>query len=801
MSELFNSAGADVASATIFGFSNGNGFSLTTSPPGWVMGSIDALRSISAGASSGNASGLTFANSNGVSFGWDGTNVTASVGAGAGGVALSAGANSTSAGTVVFSNSNGVSFGMDGAGVVTGSVQTDYQPPGAYLTTAMQSNAATISNIKVSAGASSANVSAVTFQNSNGVSFGYDGTNITATVATNYQPPGAYLTTAALSQDSSKYAGVNGAITGGSITVNTSGVSVNLPAYLTTARASNDAIGLNTALTGNGVAWTVNSSGLSLNVPAFLTTAMASNRGSDFVQANATIAGTNISGTIASNGLSLSVGAYLTTAMASNRGSDFVQANATFAGTSCSGTIASNGISVSVGPYLTTADLSQNSSKYAGINGAITGGSITVNTSGVSVNLPAYLTTAMASNAATISNINVSAGAASANLSALVFSNSNGVSFGLNGSTITASAAGGGGGAGYTLSYFEPLDFQVMSFGNIATTTYGQGTLHLQPFVLQAPLTFDRVNMMGSNSFLTTNNTAYAFEWTLTNNSAVSSVSASCSFGYTNAHLVDLFLFSNQAGGSSTDLAMVGSTRASIVTYISETGAYFHTKTATNVSLTYTVSQGLTVSVTYPALTSGTLTSVNAGTTVTTWQMGYSLWTISSSRSAQVATLASNASTTTGFLSTAYPNAGTSGWASYKMLYLPFASSLSAGSWWFGIRQSMSTSSGVIQSGATNTSPNNNAVPTIIQGIGTATGNFTFVGCTNTLASSLGLMGGGTFASLAPSPGHGTFTATYDPTKTYYNNAGQAAGEIALSDINTEASFWKGWFAMGSNRL
>src|SRR6185436_5875255 len=226
--------------------------------------------------------------------------------------------------------------------------------------TAIPSIAGLLSVINISAGATSNNLSALTFDNSNGVSFGLTGSVITATVATNYQSQGNYLTTAALSQDSSNYAGINGAITGGSITVNTSGVSVDLPAYLTTG--------------------------------------MASNRGSDFVQATAVFAGTNASGTIASGGISVSVaaagaaninfsagttsnnltqlsfkdtngvsfglnagtltatvktdyqsaGAYLTTAMASNRGSDFVQATAAFAGTNASGTIASDGISVSV---------------------------------------------------------------------------------------------------------------------------------------------------------------------------------------------------------------------------------------------------------------------------------------------------------------------------------------------------------------------------------------------------------------------------------------------------------------------
>lgn len=151
----------------------------------------------------------------------------------------------------------------------------------------------------------------------------------------------------------------------------------------------------------NGMSFGLNGSVLTGTVKTdYLTTAMASNRGSDFVQAAAAFAGTSASGTIASNGISISIGPYLTTGMASNRGSDFVQATAAFAGTSASGTIASNGISISIGPYLTTA---------------------------------------MQSNAATISNLRVSGGTTSNLLSAITFGNANGISFGLNASTMTAS--------------------------------------------------------------------------------------------------------------------------------------------------------------------------------------------------------------------------------------------------------------------------------------------------------------------------------------------------------------------------
>ncbi len=202
-----------------------------------------------------------------------------------------------------------------------------------------------------------------------------------------------------------------------------------------------------------------------------LTTAMASNRGTDFIQATAAFAGTNASGTIASNGISVSVGNYLTTAANSTHS----HGNPTLNLTNLSGTTASNSagftLSLSAGNYLTTArasndavglnsaltagplamtvnsaGLSLNAASAAGTTSGFTGGasisgSMTHNTAGLAVSLshPAWLTTAMASNAATLSNIRVSGGTTSNLLSAITFGNGNGVSFGLNASTMTAS--------------------------------------------------------------------------------------------------------------------------------------------------------------------------------------------------------------------------------------------------------------------------------------------------------------------------------------------------------------------------
>ena len=302
-----------------------------------------------------NLTGTTASASNGFTL-----SLSAAAPGGGGSINISAGTTSNNLTAFTFNDIGGVSFGLNGS----------------VITAAAPAGGGGITNINVSAGTTSQNLSKFTLDNSNGVSFGLNGSVITATVATNYQSQGAYLTT---------------------------------------ARVSNDAIGLNSALTANGVSVTANSSGLSLNFPAFLTTAMQSQSSSVFAKTGfttAATAGAVLVGTHDTAGLNLGVPAWLTTAQPP-------------------------------GAYLTTARASNDA---VGLNTAATQVTWTVNSSGISLNAGAYLTTAMASNAATISNIRVSAGVANANLSAITFDNAGGVSFGLAGSVITASAPGGGGG-------------------------------------------------------------------------------------------------------------------------------------------------------------------------------------------------------------------------------------------------------------------------------------------------------------------------------------------------------------------
>ena len=350
-------------------------------------------------------------------------------------------------------------------------------------------------SLNVSAGSTSNNLTAMTFNNANGVSFGLSGSVLTGSVATNYQPAGAYLTTAMQSNASSNFQSTG--------------------AYLTTAMQSNagsNFVGLNSALTGNGVSATINSSGISLNVPAFLTTAMQSNAGSNFIgtsqsslfqQVSNTSAitsnafansattkfagtgftGTNATATINSNGLQLSI---------ANPGgagtTSYYNQIAAGASTVTSGTVvfsSANGVSFGLNGStmtashngLTTAMQSNAGSNFVGLNSALTGNGVsaTINSSGISLNVPAFLTTAMQSNAGsnfagtgftgtnasatlnsnglqlsvgagggggTTSYYNqIAAGASTVTSGTVVFGNSNGVSFGLNGSTMTASVA------------------------------------------------------------------------------------------------------------------------------------------------------------------------------------------------------------------------------------------------------------------------------------------------------------------------------------------------------------------------
>ena len=207
---------------------------------------------------------------------------------------IQAGANSVSSGTVSFADGGGVTFGMATNGIITGSVKTDYLTTAAQVSHSHAFATTTTNGSQVVVGTS----------NSNGVTIGVPA-YLTTTAAQSVQPV-AYAAGGTTNNFSTlAFANSNGL----SWSTGTQGVFPSV-AVLTTAMVSaagSNFLGLNSALTANGVSATMNSSGVSLNFPAFLTTAMASNAGSNF--AGLTTGATNASITVNSQGINVSVAA------------------------------------------------------------------------------------------------------------------------------------------------------------------------------------------------------------------------------------------------------------------------------------------------------------------------------------------------------------------------------------------------------------------------------------------------------------------------------------------------------------
>lgn len=272
---------------------------------------------------------------------------------------ISAGTSSESISTLVFSNSNGLTFGLD-SGTITGSYTvpsvTEFQQSslmsnylGTTYTSHTHSQYLTTQTVQTQNMVSvQGSTGDIFFENGNGMTFGFSNSTITASYTvpattqllqtsqsslfqqtsqmTDYLGTGytththsQYINTSqsSLFQQTSlmsDYLGTGYTTHTHSQYINTSVSSVfqqtslmsdylgtgytthTHSQYLTTARASNDAIGLNTAQ--SNVTWTINSSGLSLDARGYAGTGTSA---------------TNASVTLNSNGLAISVAAPVTT--------------------------------------------------------------------------------------------------------------------------------------------------------------------------------------------------------------------------------------------------------------------------------------------------------------------------------------------------------------------------------------------------------------------------------------------------------------------------------------------------------
>jgi len=313
--------------------------------------------------------------------------------------------------------------------------------------------------------------------------------------------------------------------------VGTNGVSMAVPNFITTfqndltsGRAGTGFTSTTTA--GTAITATLGTNGLSMAVPAYITTFAAQTTqtqpagniaGAGYT--STTQAGTTVGVTQNSNGLSAAWPPFITTFandLTSGRaGTGFT--STTTAGTAITAALGTNGLSMAVPQYITTFQNDLTSGRAGtGTTLALTNlsGTLSVNTDGVALSLnnpddhfygwnlvgntagttstsltteaPIYFSggnnITLSGNSNTIviqgaagggggGGVQIAAGGSTVSDNTVVFSNSNGVSFGFNGSTMTASII-----ANNTYDGWPPYADLEMVAGQ-----QGNGTLYIEP--------------------------------------------------------------------------------------------------------------------------------------------------------------------------------------------------------------------------------------------------------------------------------------------------------------------------------
>ena len=446
-------------------------------------------------------------------------------GGGGGGVAVSAGTESQSTGTIIFADSNGVTFGLN-AGTVTATVQTN------YLTTAMLSNAATISNIRLSAGTTSNLASAFTFADGNGVSFGLNAGTITGSVD------------AAVPSPINFSAGTTSNNLGSVVFSNSNGISFGLDGSTITAQHNALTSQSNQALSGSNGSFT------------FQTATFGSSNGMHFYTTNGSLVGSYTVPTQSNQtvGLYASSNTYLTS-------SGTVDARSlTFRGDkSITVGISASEVLFSVGAYITTGALSGDTTKYvqaweltgntAGTTSSAQGtkiyfqggNNITVSGSSNSIVISAGAGGA-GSNTFGMSNVGNTAGTSGvisgSALQMLVVGGPNiTVSQSINGSSATLSiSAAAPGGAGAARSYFNWPEV----VANSSAVQISGSSKYLQPIEIPHDLSVSFMRMPCTFSCVGSN--------------AATATAANQTVGCTISSTIQVAFYSLGAGASSLSL-------------------------------------------------------------------------------------------------------------------------------------------------------------------------------------------------------------------------------------------------------
>ena len=367
------------------------------------------------------------------------------------------GGTASVSGNVSFSNANNHTFYTSAGGAIVVSYSQSNQNISLYALGNTTQNSST-----------QLNASNLSFNGLGNISVGYSNGSIQISGAGGGGGTISFFALGNTTQNSSTSLNANAVSFNaiGSLTVGYSNGSIQLsaPNALTTARASNDGIGTNTAQTN--VTWTVNSGGLSLNAAGYAGT------GTTFNGANISASMTNNS-----NGLQLSMSVAAPGAAAEANWVNLLGANTagnTTASGSTIGWSAGNNITLSGtnGSQIVISALS-----YANSNGITFGtnaGTLTASHNGMI--------------GWELEGANTAGTTSSAQGSQLYLSGGNNVTLSGNSNTIIISA-GAGGAAAATRSFFNPYGDNAMVAGQV-----GQGTMNINPNDFPN-CTFDRVYM------------------------------------------------------------------------------------------------------------------------------------------------------------------------------------------------------------------------------------------------------------------------------------------------------------------
>lgn len=433
---------------------------------------------------------------------------------------VSAGTNSVSSGTVQFSNSNGVSFGMDTNGVVTASHNG--------LTTARASNDAI--------GLNTAQSNVTWTANSSGLSLdarGYAGTGTSATNASvTLNSNGLAISVAAPGAATATVYGVGNTTVNSSGTVPLSAMSIRGYGVLSVGTSNGSVL----FSTPDAVDFTQFSGGFSTGGNTAGDTGLVTGRLVLAGGANITLSGSTnggsqtisiVGGAGGGGGVGLSAG----TQSVSTGTVVYSNSNNISFGMSGSSRVTAQ---AALNLYA-TGNTTNNSSTQLGIDVVSLNaqGALTAGFSNGSVQLSAPATSSLSAganitistNGSTISIIGASvaasplsfsAGTTSSALQSIVFSNSNGVSFGLNGSTVTASHNGLTTAAQSNHSHGDPtlaltnLSGTTASASNGLTLSLSAAAQSAQPVAVSGSngsFAFSTVTLGSSNGmhFYTTN--------------------------------------------------------------------------------------------------------------------------------------------------------------------------------------------------------------------------------------------------------------------------------------------------------